>query len=175
MLRVVRQGMTIKWVALLIGLLAFDTALAQPAPTVGAQPLLQIKPRTGSANPSGLIAKLRACLTIDDMTKERLDCYDAIVPPEPRQKPPVAKIVTDCRFLKEEDERLSCFNRFLEQPLRSSPATTPVVVQPSPGFSAVVRTPAVKQTYIKRGRGGCGSRGGLGYRLPNGKCASRKR
>ena len=68
---------------------------------------------TGTAFAGPITEKLRACLAIEDMTKERLDCYDAIVRPEPKAKPPVAKIVTDCRYLKEEDERLICFNRFV--------------------------------------------------------------
>jgi hypothetical protein len=121
-----------------------------------------------TAHAGPILDKLMTCLPIEDMTKERLDCYDAIVPPEPKPKPPVAKIVTDCRYLKEEDERLTCFNRFVVQPvLHSSPAhtlrhsTVPVVSPPV--------------TYTHHKRGGCGSRGGAGYRLPNGKCAGRKR
>jgi hypothetical protein len=121
---------------------------------------------TAQAGP--ILDKLKTCLTVEDMTKERLDCYDAVVPPEPKAKPPVAKIVTDCRYLKEEDERLICFNRFVEQPvLRSSPSHI------LPHNTAPVVTPLV--TYTHRGRGGCGSRGGAGYRLPNGRCASRRR
>jgi hypothetical protein len=61
------------------------------------------------------IDKLRGCLSIEDGSKERLDCYDGIVPPDPKPKPRVAKVVADCKFLKEEDERLDCFNRFLVQ------------------------------------------------------------
>ena len=59
---------------------------------------------------------MSACLALENMTKERLDCYDILVPPTPKPKPPVAKIITDCKFLKEQDERLNCFNRFLERP-----------------------------------------------------------
>jgi len=59
--------------------------------------------------------KLQACLEIDDGTKGRLDCYDAIISPKPKPKAPVAKAVTDCRFTKEEDERLTCFNGFAER------------------------------------------------------------
>ena len=69
-----------------------------------------------NANAQTEIDKLRGCLTIDDGSKERLDCYDGIVPPDPKPKPPVAKAVADCKLLKEEDERLGCFNRFLVQP-----------------------------------------------------------
>ena len=74
-----------------------------------------------NANAQTVIDKLRGCLTIEDGSKERLDCYDGIVPPDPKPKPPVAKVVADCKFLKEEDERLGCFNRFLVQPARSAP------------------------------------------------------
>jgi hypothetical protein len=58
---------------------------------------------------------LQACLDIDDATKDRLDCYDAMFPPKPKPKAPAAKGVTDCRFIKEEDERLKCFNGFVEK------------------------------------------------------------
>jgi len=74
-----------------------------------------------NANAQTEIDKLRGCLTIEDGSKERLDCYDGIVPPDPKPKPPVAKVVADCKFLKEEDERLGCFNRFLVQPARPAP------------------------------------------------------
>jgi hypothetical protein len=69
-----------------------------------------------NANAQTEIDKLRGCLTIEDASKERLDCYDGVVPPDPKPKPPTAKVVADCKFLKEEDERLGCFNRFLAQP-----------------------------------------------------------
>lgn len=57
---------------------------------------------------------------------------------------------------------------------------------PAPGFasqtppssrapsSGVLRTTVTQPTQVRRARGGCGSRGGAGYRLPNGKCASRR-
>jgi hypothetical protein len=83
--------------------------------------------------------KLRGCLAIEDATKARLDCYDAIVPP----------VIEDCRLLKQEDQRLTCFNRFLELP--EKPA------------APVIATVATKK--------GC-SLPGL-HRLPNGKCSSR--
>ena len=74
-----------------------------------------------NANAQTEIDKLRSCLTIEDGSKERLDCYDGIIPPNPKPKPPIAKAVADCKFLKEEDERLGCFNRFLVQPARPAP------------------------------------------------------
>ena len=62
------------------------------------------------------IDNMSACLTLEDMTKDRLDCYDALVPPTPKKKPGVAKMVNDCKFIGEQDQRLGCFNRFLVAP-----------------------------------------------------------
>jgi hypothetical protein len=59
------------------------------------------------------LATLRSCLEIEDQSKERLDCYDEKIAPEPKQVSTPAKTVQDCRFLKEEDDRLNCFNRFV--------------------------------------------------------------
>jgi hypothetical protein len=64
------------------------------------------------------LKKLRRCLEFTDMTMPRLICYDAIVPPRTKPKPGPAEVVNDCRFLKEDDERLICFNRFVENPGR---------------------------------------------------------
>ena len=100
------------------------TAFAQTSPpTVGGKPLVQVKPRGEAskpkpkpeAKPTSIAGKLQACLEIDDETKGRLDCYDAIFPPKPNPKAPAAKGVADCRFTKEEDERLTCFNGFAER------------------------------------------------------------
>jgi len=93
---------------------------APPPPTVGGKPLLQVKPRAAAAKPQAgkpqsMAAKLQACLDLDDGTKDRLNCYDAVIPPKPKAKPGAAKGVTDCKFVKEEDERLSCFNGFAEK------------------------------------------------------------
>jgi hypothetical protein len=94
----------------LVAILYSATALAQgtPPPTVGGKPLVQVKPNAARKP----LSKLSACLELDDATKERLDCYDALFPPKPKPKAPAAKAVSDCRFIKEEDERLTCFNRF---------------------------------------------------------------
>lgn len=127
-----------------------------------------------SAHAESLVDRLRGCLLIEDMTKERLDCYDAIVPPQPKPRPPVAKTITDCKFLKEEDERLICYNRFLERPLRPAPPKV-TAAAPKVNAASLITRPSTQKSYVRRGRGGCGSRGGAGYRLPNGKCASRKR
>jgi hypothetical protein len=86
-------------------------------PTIGGKPLVQVKPRNVAAKPKQLsiAEKLQACLEIEDGTKGRLDCYDAIFAPKPNPKAPAAKAVADCHFTKEEDERLSCFNGFAEK------------------------------------------------------------
>lgn len=112
----------------LVSALYSAAALAQagaPAaagpPTVGGKPLVQVKP--GKEAPKGKAQstahKLQACLEIEDGTKGRLDCFDAIFPPKPNPKPnpkaAAAKAVADCRLTKEEDERLTCFNGFAEK------------------------------------------------------------
>jgi len=68
------------------------------------------------------IQALKMCLQIEDQSKERLDCYDEKIAPEPKQVSAPAKTVRDCRFLKEEDERLNCFNKFVNPAPKNSPA-----------------------------------------------------
>ncbi|HEY5126828.1 MAG TPA: hypothetical protein VIJ35_05930 [Bradyrhizobium sp.] len=102
----------------LVMILYSAAAIAQGSPpTVGGKPLVQVKPRGAApkSKPQSIAAKLQACLEIDDETKGRLDCYDAIFPPKPNPKAPAAKGVADCRFTKEEDARLTCFNGFAER------------------------------------------------------------
>ena len=86
---------------------------------VGDKPLVQVKPKGApkapKAKPQSIAVRLQACLEIDDETKERLSCYDAVFPPKPKPKAPAAKAVTGCAFFKEEDERLKCFNGFAEK------------------------------------------------------------
>ena len=85
-------------------------------PMVGDKPLVQVKPRHTAAKPKlqSIAVRLQACLEIEDGTKGRLDCYDAVIPAQPKASPPAAKAVRDCRYVKEEDERLACFNGFVE-------------------------------------------------------------
>jgi hypothetical protein len=92
-------------------------ATPAPAPTVGGKPLVQVGPKKPAApsKPLSVAQKLQACQDIDDATKERLTCYDGIFAPQPKPKPAAAKGVNDCRFLKEEDERLTCFNGFADK------------------------------------------------------------
>ena len=103
----------------LIALLYSAGAVAQSGP-----PPAETKPPAhakshGTPNsrgaPKSMAEKLLACLEIDDETKDRLDCYDAILPPKPKPKSAPANGVMDCRFVKEEDERLKCFNGFAEK------------------------------------------------------------
>ena len=111
---------------------------SEPAkpPMVGDKPLVQVKPKGAKSNaqpadeakgaaksakaapgkPKSMAQKLQACLEIDDGTKERLDCYDAVIAPKPnaKAKAPV-KSVTECGGFKDEEERLACFNGFAEK------------------------------------------------------------
>jgi hypothetical protein len=75
---------------------------------------------SATAEARSLLDKLRSCLELKDMTKQRIDCYDAILSPRPQPNPmPLpAKVVTDCRFSKDENERLICFNQFVEKPAK---------------------------------------------------------
>jgi len=108
----------------LIAVLYSAAAMAQDSPpTVGGKPLVQVKPHAAAAKPNAkstakpksIAGKLQACLEIDDETKGRLECDDAIFPPKPNPKAPAAKAVSDCRFMKEEDERLTCYNGFADK------------------------------------------------------------
>jgi hypothetical protein len=101
------------------------TTSANPPPTVGGKPLVVVgakKPPAAKNDaagkkeaPKSVAQKLQACQDIDDATKERLQCYDGIFTPQPKPKAPAAKGVNDCRFQKEEDERLTCYNGFADK------------------------------------------------------------
>ena len=107
-----------KLLALIVVLFA-SAAMAQqddaPAPAPAKPPAHHAKSKGPAAPGKSLAEKLLACLEIDDQTKDRLDCYDAAVPPKPKPKAGPANGVMDCRFVKEEDERLTCFNGFAEK------------------------------------------------------------
>jgi len=97
----------------LIAILYSAGAFAQSGPPpAGAKQSAHAKSRGA---PKSLAEKLLACLEIDDGTKDRLECYDVILPPKPKPKSASANGVMDCRYVKEEDERLSCFNGFAEK------------------------------------------------------------
>jgi hypothetical protein len=101
-----------------VAVLYSAAALAQsnpPLPAAGAKAAVQAKPKTTAAEKKQPMAvRLQECLDIEDGTKERLNCYDGVIPPAPKPKAPAAKTVTDCKFTKEEDERLTCYNGFVE-------------------------------------------------------------
>jgi len=105
----------------LIVLLCATAALAQqddaPPAAPPGKPAPHAKSKAPKGPPKSLAEKLLACLEIDDETKDRLDCYDAAIPPKPKPKaaPANANGVMDCRYVKEEDERLKCFNGFAEK------------------------------------------------------------
>jgi hypothetical protein len=126
-----------KKILVIAAVLYSATAVAQtsePAkpPMIGDKPLVQVKPKGAKSNahpadasksakaapgkPKSMAQKLQACLEIDDGTKERLDCYDAVIAPKPnsKAKAPV-KSVTECGGFKDEEERLTCFNGFAEK------------------------------------------------------------
>ncbi|MDI1263420.1 MAG: hypothetical protein PS018_09210 [bacterium] len=112
-------------------------AASAPPPTVGGKPLVQVgskkppkesaapkeaaapKPAAGKkgppARPLSIAQRLQACQDHDDLTKERLVCYDAVYPPQPKPKPAAAKAASECRFVKEEDERVTCYNKFVDK------------------------------------------------------------
>jgi len=105
-----------KKILVLVAVLYSGTAIAQGSPpAAGAKPPTQMKPGDAAPKHQSIAVRLQACLEIDDATKDRLDCYDAVFPPKPNPKAPAAKGVADCRFTKEEDERLTCFNGFAEK------------------------------------------------------------
>ena len=111
-------------------------AQSAPPPMVGDRPLVQVKPKAGAkaaakesakegakqnakdkkGPPTGksIATRLQSCQDIDDQTKERLDCYDEVLKPAPKPKPGAAKTVMDCKYIKEEDERLTCYNGFVD-------------------------------------------------------------
>ena len=114
-------------------------------PMVGDKPLVQVKPKgtkskdaskdaskdsskdappadaaksakAAPGKPKSMAQKLQACLDVDDGTKDRLNCYDAVLPPKPNPKAKApAKSVTECNAFKDEEERLTCFNDFVEK------------------------------------------------------------
>jgi hypothetical protein len=105
----------------LIVVFCATAALAQqddaPPPAPAAKPPAHAKSKAAvpKGPPKSLAEKLLACLEIDDETKDRLDCFDAAIPPKPRPKAAPVNGVMDCRFVKEQDERLKCFNGFAEK------------------------------------------------------------
>ena len=115
-----------RMIVALVAVLFSGAALgqAEKPPMIGDKPLVQVKSKgakgkseaksEAKAKPQSTAVKLQECLEIDDGTKDRLNCYDAVIPPAAKPKATKAKAVADCRFTKEEDERLACYNGFVE-------------------------------------------------------------
>lgn len=89
---------------------------AKDAPAAAPKASTKSSAKAAPGKPKSMAGRLQACLEIDDATKERLNCYDAVIAPKPnpKAKAPV-KAVTECSGFKEEDERLTCFNGFVEK------------------------------------------------------------
>ena len=104
--------------AILYSAAAFAQTSAPPAdepPAEAAKPAKPAKQAKAKTAPKGSIAvRLQACQDIDDGTKGRLDCYDEVIKPAPKEKAAKAKTVMDCKYTKEEDERLACYNGFVD-------------------------------------------------------------
>jgi hypothetical protein len=96
--------------------LAQSAAPPATQPPAEAKPMKQAKKAApAKGTPKGSIAvRLQACQDLDDGTKERLNCYDEVIAPAPKPKAGAAKTVMDCKFTKEEDERLACYNGFVD-------------------------------------------------------------
>jgi hypothetical protein len=88
-------------------------AQAASTPTAADKPAKEAKTKTSSAKGS-VAVRLQSCQDIEDGTKGRLDCYDEVLKPAPKAKTAAAKTVMECKFVKEEDERLACYNGFVD-------------------------------------------------------------
>ena len=88
-----------------------DQPAAEAKPSKPAKPA---KMKAAQAPKGSVAVRLQACQEIEDGTKGRLDCYDAVIAPAPKPKAVTAKRVMECKFTKEEDERLACYNGFVD-------------------------------------------------------------
>ena len=110
--------MILAFAAMMYSAAALAQSSAQPPadaekPAAEAQPAKPAKTTKTSAKGS-IAVRLQACQDIEDGTKGRLDCYDEVIKPAPKQKAAAAKTVMECKFTKEEDERLACYNGFVD-------------------------------------------------------------
>jgi hypothetical protein len=88
-------------------------AQAASTPAAADKPVKEAKAKTSSTKGS-IAVRLQSCQDIEDGTKGRLDCYDEVLKPAPKPKTAAAKTVMECKFVKEEDERLGCYNGFVD-------------------------------------------------------------
>jgi hypothetical protein len=69
------------------------------------------QPAPRGAPVAAINAGLIKCLSAPDGTRERLDCFDAVIAPLAKIKAS-SRDVADCRYYIEQDQRLACFNDF---------------------------------------------------------------
>lgn len=104
-------------VAVFYSAAAFGQAASAPAaadrPPAADKPAKEAKSH-GAPVKQSIAVRLQACQDIEDGTKGRLDCYDEVIKPAPKPKAAAAKTVMECKFVKEEDERLTCYNGFVD-------------------------------------------------------------
>jgi len=111
--------MMLAFAAVLYSAAALAQSSAPPAddadkPAAEAKPAKPAKAPKTAAKAGSIAVRLQSCQEIEDGTKGRLDCYDAVIKPEPNPKAAAAKTVMQCKFTKEEDERLACYNGFVD-------------------------------------------------------------
>ena len=70
------------------------------------------------------------------------------MPPRTKPKPVPVEIVNDCRFLKDDDERLICFNRFVETPDKPL-AAKPISAAPKSAAREVVKPTSIKKANVR--------------------------
>jgi hypothetical protein len=95
---------------------ACNSQLAAVAKTLAQLSAISLAITFGSVpatQAENLMPRFRGCLAIEDGTKERLECYDKLVPPQPRRVTNKPISILECRFAKEEDARLRCYNDFV--------------------------------------------------------------
>ena len=109
--------MILAFVAVFYSAAVFAQAASAPAaadkPPASEKPAKEAKAKTSSTKGS-IAVRLQSCQDIEDGTKGRLDCYDEVLKPAPKAKAAAAKTVMECKFVKEEDERLNCYNGFVD-------------------------------------------------------------
>ena len=87
---------------------------------------------TSNAQAPTDIERSKLCLSIEDGYKERLDCYDGIFAPDPKPKPPVAKLAADYRISERARRAVSLFQSVFSTPKASQSWSKSDAEDPSP-------------------------------------------
>jgi hypothetical protein len=106
--------MMLAFVAVLYSAAALAQSAAPPADQPAAQAKSAKQAKAKAPAKGSIAVRLQSCQDLDDGTKERLNCYDEVIAPAPKPKAGAAKTVMECKFTKEEDERLACYNGFVD-------------------------------------------------------------